>query len=504
MASRADFGNFLSNMFNIFQAPQQFNIGDDASQHVNKLTKYIVDMKIVDENEKLRIFVNSLEQNAQYEIFSLPEYDSVKANFDGMILSFLDLYKIKESKVSPIIDLLHLKQNHLPLREYMTRLRVELYKSRPSLCSEEREKTLIFAFLYGLQNRKAAAAVEFLKPRTLDEAHKFAKKEVKNGEVETCLQIKDPSSNLIEEIQILRRKVDDLEKMVMELTKSNMRQYSYGGRAIPGRQPEKRNLSHITCFNCDSVGHLVRDCKKPIICKFCKKAGHLERFCKTKKQTAFRYMKDDETTQSSNSINNDQASEDQSIETNYAITNKDSRERTKKASNGVVTRQIRMLDQFIQGQGNKPRSVKKANTLISKNHSELARNKPLVKANIYGKSVSTLIDSGAESNIMDAQLFQEIKAKNKKIKLYERRGKLVCANGSTMEILGTTKVDIQIGEQSMKMIFKIVENLFPRLIIGIKSMKEHRIQIVPQEDCIYVKNDPVSFISKVVSSKSEN
>ena len=137
MVSRADLGNFLSTLFNMFQAPQLFHIGDDAAQHMDKIQKYLIDIKVENNQERIRIFFNSLEQDAQYEIFSLPDYAVFKDNFDEIKGKFLELYKCKESKVSPIIDLLKFNQNNLSLREYMTKLRVELYKTRPSLCSEE-------------------------------------------------------------------------------------------------------------------------------------------------------------------------------------------------------------------------------------------------------------------------------------------------------------------------------------------------------------------------------
>ena len=56
----------------------------------------------------------------------------------------------------------------------------------------------------------------------------------------------------------------------------------------------------------------------------------------------------------------------------------------------------------------------------------------------------------------------------------------------------------------MTMDFKIVENVFPKIIIGIKSMKSNKIQIVPQEDCIYVQNERVNFVSKTRVSETEN
>lgn len=54
---------------------------------------------------------------------------------------------------------------------------------------------------------------------------------------------------------------------------------------------------------------------------------------------------------------------------------------------------------------------KKAKTLISENHYKLAQNKSLVRATIGGKSISTLINSGPQSNIMNAKIFMKINKK---------------------------------------------------------------------------------------------
>ena len=99
----------------MFQTPQLYRIGDDADQHVGRVKKSIDDMKINDKkindkkindkSEKIRIFIESLEQDAQFEIFSMPDYGIFKNQFEGIIEKFMNLYKTKESKASPIMDL---------------------------------------------------------------------------------------------------------------------------------------------------------------------------------------------------------------------------------------------------------------------------------------------------------------------------------------------------------------------------------------------------------------
>ena len=43
----------------------------------------------------------------------------------------------------------------------------------------------------------------------------------------------------------------------------------------------------------------------------------------------------------------------------------------------------------------------------------------------------------------------------------------------------------------------VVENLLPRVIIGIKEMKRLNIAVIPANDCIIVDEKQIPFISKV-------
>ena len=146
----------------MFQTPQLYRISDDAGQHVCRVKKYIDDIKIDDQSEEIRIFIGSLEQDEQFEIFSMPDYGTFKNQFDRIIEKFMNLHMTKESKASPMMDLIQFNQGNITLREFITNLRVELYIARPALESTEREKTLILAFMYGLSNKRAAVAVQFL------------------------------------------------------------------------------------------------------------------------------------------------------------------------------------------------------------------------------------------------------------------------------------------------------------------------------------------------------
>ena len=136
----------------------------------------------------------------------MPDYRIYKNQFDDIIEKFMILYKTKESKASLIFDLLQFTQSNLTLREFIKKLRVELYKTRPVLESTEHEKTLIFAFLCELSNKRAAASVKFLQPTTLENAYRWGIKEVKTDSNENFRHISIPTPDLVEEIRLLRKK----------------------------------------------------------------------------------------------------------------------------------------------------------------------------------------------------------------------------------------------------------------------------------------------------------
>lgn len=63
MTSGAELSKFFSNTFQMLQVPEKFSIGDDASQYSSKLNRYIDNMGIKENQEKIQIFMNTLEQN---------------------------------------------------------------------------------------------------------------------------------------------------------------------------------------------------------------------------------------------------------------------------------------------------------------------------------------------------------------------------------------------------------------------------------------------------------
>jgi hypothetical protein len=153
---------------------------------------------------------------------------------------------------------------------------------------------------------------------------------------------------------------------------------------------------------------------------------------------------------------------------------------------------------YVNGQGNLPRKpYYKAKTLISTSRSECAANKPIISCKIEGEIINTLFDTGAESNIADFTLVEKFRRINPKIKVIKREGRLNCANGSPIKIVGFTFLYVRIGNKIIGMKFTVVDKIFPKLIVGIKYMKRFDIKVIPASDSIMIGEEKIGFLSKI-------
>jgi hypothetical protein len=151
---------------------------------------------------------------------------------------------------------------------------------------------------------------------------------------------------------------------------------------------------------------------------------------------------------------------------------------------------------YIYGRGRKPAHPK---TLISESRSEVAANKPLVRGVCDGTLTQLFLDSGAETNVMDANFFFQLQNKNQKLALRSSKGTIRCANGSKMRSVGIAFVKLSFGNVNTVAKFTVVENLFPRVIVGIRTMKGVGMILEPHKDCARVGNEEIPFVSKVVA-----
>ena len=66
-----------------------------------------------------------------------------------------------------------------------------------------------------------------------------------------------------------------------------------------------------------------------------------------------------------------------------------------------------------------------------------------------------------------------------------------------MKSKGSIELKLNIGDKISTQKFVIVDALFPRVIVGIKTMKNIGLQIDPENDGIKINGKLISFLSKV-------
>ena len=119
-----------------------------------------------------------------------------------------------------------------------------------------------------------------------------------------------------------------------------------------------------------------------------------------------------------------------------------------------------------------------------------------------GKSVPVLFDSGAEINVLSKDLLDELNKSGQKIQILKRKGRLRCANNSSMVIIGYVLLEMKIGPNQLMVKFTVVDNIFPKAIIGLKCLKKEKIDILASRDCVTYKGIELPFLSKTVVSEN--
>ena len=116
---------------------------------------------------------------------------------------------------------------------------------------------------------------------------------------------------------------------------------------------------------------------------------------------------------------------------------------------------------------------------------------------IHNKVGKIFFDSGAEINFISSETVTKLLCLQPDIPIYAETYKIKCANGSEMQNKGVIELQLNIAGASSVQKFAIIDNLFPRVIIGMKTMKQIGLKILPQLSGVEINNKFVPFISKV-------
>ena len=269
----------------------------------------------------------------------------------------------------------------------------------------------------------------------------------------------------------------------------------------------------IQCWNCQGTGHSWRNCSRRIACRRCLSTGHITRFCR--QGEAVRYLEVEGDIEENDNVTDEEisvTSEETVMETNDCLTmeeeekpekitawktatrrEKSKRPKCRNENEESSQRNINDWVNYVNGKTNKKPSLPYQPTVISESRSETAANKPLIRGQCENKNVPILIDSGAALNVIDESF---VKAFGSRVKIRPESVTIRCANNGKVASLGKVFLKTKIGSHEEYMKFTIIPNLFPKVIVGLRQMKHSDIVIDAKADCIWMKNEKVSFMSK--------
>lgn len=513
--------------------PKPFENGDDVATFLEAFSKYSKAM-CLKEGDIFFALMNNLSECVKCELLMLPDFKADATDTKWVEENLEQLFG-RQKPASPIMDLLSVTQNPgQTVREFISSLRIKAYKIHGKNPPPELESHLMTAFKHGLINRNHSAIIETSNVKTLEEAYKVLKKEkVDKGtekvnkieEMEEIRRLDGERSEMVElrqEIRSLKEKVEFLTTLVSTIQKDKEKPY------LKNFQKNDRNWQQIRgnnvaksveCYNCHNSGHIAKYCRQP--CCICNSRRHNSSSCPDRRQRQYnnkfeRLREIDEFSEDRVSGKQEEFEDKTDEETVYAIRAKKSSEGREKARSGQVKwnnkdRYLNNWVQYINNQGARPKIPKIRDcdnqTLITKRNNERAKNKPIAIVKIQNKFEKVFFDSGAECNIVSKRVFENAQ-KYSPVRFESFTGCVKCANGSKLDVLGTCWLQVEIGGVVSCHPFRIVENMFPEILVGIKLMKSMKILIKPEEDCIMVNNIKVPFLSKTETEnarvRSEN
>ena len=483
----------------------KFHIGDDIKDHLRKLCNKIHELDITGK-EKINFIIKSLHEDALCELKALPQYNINQDNFDWHYKNLEKLYAEQDSEVFAYSKLFNLKQiQGQSLREFISKIRIMGYKIFGNIDPDKREALFVKCLVKGLQNRLQATIIQEMQPGSLEKAYEILKndnninKSSKSEDI-ACYKIEETSDVILDKLNEVCTRLAKLEKQLQASSKTQFKPYE-----------KKHDYIDKKCFNCNMPGHMARNCRRPPTCRNCFKKGHISENC-LHKNTKVRHMREDDNDsmvsvktddikESCDELLIDKRNGENEFGGVYMIdkhsSSMDGRNTWRKVSHKKKKckkepEEINHWLGYINGKAKKPKTV------ISISNPERARNKPIIRAKVNGADKNILLDTGCENNVIDYGFLKKI-SKGNSVNFLQKQGRLKCANGSPLPILGYTVLPVKLGDHVSEMKFTVVEEIFPNVIIGLKYMKRLGITILTGEDAVKIHNTTIPFISKTES-----
>ena len=518
----------------------------DINLHL-KLVNEKFDLLNIQPTERMPLLMQTLHDDVKMEI-KMEGYQANSGTYESLCKLLKKTYKRKKTPVSCFLSMTNIKQTPgQTVRDFLSVVRVEGYKLLSNEEPDKIETVLTSTFINGLSNKNFREALKQLKPSTLTEAYKMIKDEKIELHEEFVRKIvpvnREPerpkiNSNFFEDkLNLLLKEINSLKSRIQFLEARNQPKIINSGVVR-----EKRQNRDFYCYRCNELGHFAKECTNKPFCPKCKIVGHCLRDCfantrnRPKNVRQLGYFEEDQVTNADTADFNDQLSnqnlvcnnnvtEDEVKYVNAISTNskhhlsqaeqrkiaeysKNQNNIFKKRAPKRYTAEVDAWYNYVNNNSRKPKPFTNSSlryiptksctgkTLISTSNSEPAANKPVVRCRIYETQCSVLFDTGAEINVIDGAFLRSLTDQYDFITVHKHHGKLNCANGTPLNVEGNVDITLTVGTTDIKANFTVVSSIFPRVIIGLKTMKQEDISVLPICDAIKIGGIEIPFISK--------
>ena len=115
---------------------------------------------------------------------------------------------------------------------------------------------------------------------------------------------------------------------------------------------------------------------------------------------------------------------------------------------------------------------------------QFGANLQYVTMRVCGRETQALVDSGAQTSVMSLEFFNNLP--REEAKLTETNLRVVSANGAPMKVMGTSEVEVAIGDHQATEKCVIVDELNMTFILGLTAQKKLKLSIHPAESCVSI------------------
>jgi hypothetical protein len=514
------------------QRPELFNYEKDMEYHIKQVQDYCKGISVKDDDSKCCILRETLPTEVRNQLIFENEYKNNISNFQWHIEKLKFIFPSSKNKISDVINLFNLKQNSRDIATFVQEIKNAIVMST-QIYERDRKIVALKVFLSGLDDENLAKAVKIREPKNIDDAMKIAasvkqlnhnekvnvinNKNIKENFNGTLLELEKQISNLTQLVMAMMEKINNIQRQHNPRTFQNQRNTNYN---------QNNNMRNRTSFKNYQTFRPTRRCFK------CGENGHIQKFCRSTQIREINTSDEVERQEKDSFYDGTEDQDDQLInfisrscyfpyQNNYEKAIKIQKDHKKmsgqfKKSQNVPYKEnlkrssiygnydssIHEIYDFVCGKdlpvNNSTTNIKTMTVVPTSKSRPRTHHKPMVKCRVNNRVCEVLIDSGADVNVIEQSFLERKLGINKTRK---SSSVLKCANNSQLDVCGEIILSVQIGPEYKQLPFVIVKNIVPSIILGIRSLKSLKIDIIVTNDSVKCQGVTIPFTNPIPSEK---